>query len=217
MPAISTIAVTMRRPSAMRACCTMMSMLAAICSRTTGSGRSSSAISVTASSRARASRGVLACSVVNEPSWPVFMAVSMSKASAPRHSPTTMRSGRMRKALRTRSRMSTRPRPSALAGRASSATRCAWSSRSSAASSIVTMRSPSGIALDRMFSKVVLPEPVPPETSRFLRACTHCRRNRAMGSLSEPAASKSAMPGAAVETCVWSGSRRGWQWARSPH
>ena len=40
-----------------------------------------------------------------EPSWPVFMAWSMSSASPPRHSPTMMRSGRMRRALRTRSRI----------------------------------------------------------------------------------------------------------------
>ena len=53
------------------------------------------------SSRARASRGVLACSVVIEPAWPVFMAWSMSSASAPRHSPMMMRSGRIRRALRT--------------------------------------------------------------------------------------------------------------------
>ena len=57
------------------------------------------------SSREIASRGLLACSVVSEPSWPVFMACSMSSASAPRHSPTMMRFGRIRSVLRTRSRM----------------------------------------------------------------------------------------------------------------
>ena len=45
------------------------------------------------------SRGVLAWTVVSEPSWPVFMACSMSSASPPRHSPTMMRSGRMRRAV----------------------------------------------------------------------------------------------------------------------
>ena len=55
---------------------------------------------------------LLACTVVSEPSWPVFIACSMSSASPPRTSPTMMRSGRMRSALRTRSRIVTAPRPS---------------------------------------------------------------------------------------------------------
>ena len=42
------------------------------------SGSSKPAIMIMVSSRARASRGVLAWSVVIEPSWPVFMACSMS-------------------------------------------------------------------------------------------------------------------------------------------
>ncbi len=50
-----------------------------------------------ASMRESASRGVLAWTVVIEPSWPVFMAWSMSSTSAPRTSPTTIRSGRMRR------------------------------------------------------------------------------------------------------------------------
>ena len=45
------------------------------------------------SSRVSASRGVLAWIVVIEPSWPVFIACSMSSASAPRTSPMMMRSG----------------------------------------------------------------------------------------------------------------------------
>ena len=44
-----------------------------------------------------------------EPSWPVFIAWSMSSAAASRISPTTMRSGRIRSALRTRSRIVTSP------------------------------------------------------------------------------------------------------------
>ena len=104
-----------------------------------------------------ASRGELACSVESDPSWPVFMAWSMSSASAPRTSPTTMRSGRMRSALRRRSRSSTSPLPSMLAGRLSS--RITWRcwSRSSAASSMVTMRSSAGIIDDSTLSSVVLP------------------------------------------------------------
>ena len=61
------------------------------------------------------SRGLLAWPVDIEPSWPVFMAWSMSSASPPRHSPTMMRSGRMRSELRTSSRMVIAPLPSMLA------------------------------------------------------------------------------------------------------
>jgi hypothetical protein len=57
------------------------------------------------SRRRSASCRVFACSVVSEPSWPVFIACSISSASAPRHSPTTIRSGRMRSAFFTRSRI----------------------------------------------------------------------------------------------------------------
>ena len=48
-----------------------------------------------------ASAGVLACIVVNEPSWPVFIAWSISTASSPRTSPMMMRSGLIRRALMT--------------------------------------------------------------------------------------------------------------------
>src|SRR5690606_18356667 len=55
--------------------------------------------------RLMASRGELACRVPIEPSWPVFMACSRSKASGPRTSPTMIRSGRMRRPSLTRPRM----------------------------------------------------------------------------------------------------------------
>ena len=47
-------------------------------------------------------------SVVRLPSWPVFIACSMSSASSPRTSPTMMRSGRIRRALTTSSRCADR-------------------------------------------------------------------------------------------------------------
>ena len=106
-----------RAPSDARSSCTITLMAEAICSRMARTGRSKPAISTMVSSRARASRAVLAWTVVIEPAWPVFMAWSMSRASPPRHSPTTIRSGRIRRALRTRSRMRTSPCPSELAGR----------------------------------------------------------------------------------------------------
>ena len=124
------------------------------------------------SMRASASRGVLACTVVSEPSWPVFIACSMSSASPPRTSPSTMRSGRIRRLLRTRSRCVTAPRPSMLGGRVSSRTTCGCCSCSSAESSIVTMRSCSGMKPESRLSSVVLPAPVPPETTTFSRPRT---------------------------------------------
>ena len=132
------------------------------------------------------SRGVLAWPVDIEPSWPVFMAWSMSSASPPRHSPTMMRSGRMRRELRTSSRMGIAPLPSMLAGRDSSVTTCSWRSWSSAASSMVTMRSSLGMNDDRTLSIVVLPEPVPPETKMFRRASTHARRKSNISGVAVP-------------------------------
>ena len=116
-----------------------------------------------------ASRGLLACSVPIEPSWPVFIACSRSNASGPRTSPTMMRSGRMRRQFLTRSRMVISPSPSRLGGRVSSRTTCGCCSCSSAESSQVMMRSSLSIEPVRQLSSVVLPEPVPPEISTLQR------------------------------------------------
>ena len=62
-------------------------------------------MSTMVSRRDSESRGLLAWTVVIEPSWPVFMAWSMSSAAPSRTSPTTMRSGRMRSEFLTRSRI----------------------------------------------------------------------------------------------------------------
>ena len=144
MPAISVICVTRREPSTSREMCTSRSKPPAICSRIALTGSSMPAISTSISSRCSASRAEFAWTVVSDPSWPVFIAWSMSSVSAPRTSPTMIRSGRMRSALRTRSRMRTSPSPSTFGGRDSSETTCRCSSRSSAASSTVTIRSVAG-------------------------------------------------------------------------
>ena len=68
--------------------------------------------------------GLFECTVVSEPSWPVFIAWSMSSASAPRASPTITRSGRIRSELRTSSRILTSPWPSTFGGHASSEHTC---------------------------------------------------------------------------------------------
>ena len=136
-------------------------------------------------------RGELACAVESEPSWPVFMACNMSRASPPLTSPTMIRSGRMRRALRTRSRTVTSPRPSTLGGRASSPTTCGLPNRSSAASSIVMRRSPSGMNEASTLSSVVFPELAPPETTMLARPRTHSERNRIILGPTDPLATRS--------------------------
>ena len=116
----------------------------------------------------------------------------MSSASGPRTSPTTIRSGRIRSALRTSRRIVTSPRPSRFGGRASSRTTCGWRSRSSAASSIVTTRSPAPMNADSALSVVVLPEPVPPQTRRLARARTARARKSSSGRVSVPLATSSS-------------------------
>ena len=71
-------------------------------------------------------------------------------------------------------------------GRDSSVTTCSWRSWSSAASSIVTIRSSFGMNDERTLSVVVLPEPVPPDTKMFRRASTHARRNSNISGVEVP-------------------------------
>ena len=159
----SVMGETRREPSSNRSRWTIRSSADETCCRIARTGRSYPAISTIVSMRWSASRGEFAWTVDIDPSWPVFIAWSMSSASAPRTSPTMIRSGRMRSELRTSSRIAISPSPSMFLGRASSRSTCSWCSWSSAASSIVTIRSASGIADESAFSSVVLPVPVPPE------------------------------------------------------
>ena len=78
------------------------------------------------------------------------------------------------------------PRPSMLAGRASSASTWSWWSWSSLASSTVTMRSSVGMNDDSTLSVVVLPVPVPPETITLSRPTTQACRKRAAWAFSVP-------------------------------
>ncbi len=130
--------------------------------------------------------------VDSEPSWPTVMAWIMSSASPPRHSPTMMRSGRMWSALRSRSRVVISPDPSRLAGRASSVMTCSWRSWSSAASSMVMIRSSSGTKAEITLRVVVLPDPVPPDTNRLSRASTHARRKSNISSVAVPNRTRSS-------------------------
>ena len=107
------------------------------------------------------------------------MAWSMSSASSPRTSPTTMRSGRIRRELMTSCRWRMAPLPSTLGGRVSSRATCSWCSCSSAASSMVTMRSRSEMKPESTLSSVVLPAPVPPLMSMFSARGRSARGTRA--------------------------------------
>ena len=121
------------------------------------------------------------------------MAWSISSASGPRHSPTIILSGRIRSVLTTKSRILTRPLPSILAGRASKQTRFSCDSFSSAESSTVIIRSSSGMNCDSTFSNVVLPEPVPPETSMFILFTTAASKNSAISFVILPNPIKSSV------------------------
>ncbi len=192
MPTTSLIAVTLRVPSLSRACWMTRSSAPATWSRMARTGRSMPAMRTIVSRRERLSRGVFACTVVSEPSWPVFIAWSMSRAAPSRTSPTTIRSGRMRSEFFTSSRMLIRPRPSMLAGRDSRRSTWCWRSWSSAASSMVTMRSSSGMKLEMTLSSVVLPEPVPPEMTMLRRPRTQAARKSRTSGVKVPKLTRSA-------------------------
>ena len=92
----------------------------------------------------------------------------------------------MRSELRTSSRIGISSSPSRFFGRDSSRSTCVWLSRSSAASSIVTIRSSFGIAVESALSSVVLPEPVPPEISMFSWAWMQRWRNSTVSVAERP-------------------------------
>ena len=77
------------------------------------------------------------------------------------------------------------PWPSRFGGRVSM--RITWGcwSCSSAESSIVATRSFGGMKLDRMFSSVVFPEPVPPETRMLTLASTQADINSTISDVIE--------------------------------
>ena len=80
-----------------------------------------------------------------------------------------------------------------LAGRVSM--RAVWicCSRNSAASSMVTMRSSSGMKEDSTLRIVVFPAPVPPETTMFSRAVTHACNRSAMPAVHARLRTRSAL------------------------
>ncbi len=103
------------------------------------------------------------------------MAARSSRTSAPRHSPTIKRSGRMRRACRTSSARSTTPAPSRLPCLLWRPTAWGCAGLNSAASSTVTRRSPGSLRARRVESNVVLPVPVAPLMRKFIRPVTILR------------------------------------------
>ena len=77
------------------------------------------------------------------------------------------------------------PCPSRLGGRVSRRTTCGCCSCSSAASSQVMTRSVGSMKAVRVFSRVVLPEPVPPEMTMLQRQAPMTPRTRAPSGLME--------------------------------
>ena len=78
------------------------------------------------------------------------------------------------------------PLPSMFGGRDSSRITCGCCSLSSAASSIVRIRSSSGMNDEMTLSVVVFPAPVPPATMMLIRPRTHASRNCATGEVIVP-------------------------------
>ena len=118
----------------------------------------------------------------------------MSRTSAPRTSPTTSRSGRIRKALRTRVVSGTSPTPSTFACRADSCTTCGWATASSRESSTMRRRWRSGAADSIAPSRTVLPEPVPPEMRRLARRETASAMRVTSGAGMNPSRTRSSRP-----------------------
>ena len=172
MPATSVMAVIRREPSFMRACWMTRSTAPATCSRMARTGRSTPAISTMVSRRDRLSRGVFAWTVVIEPSWPVFMAWSMSRAAPSRTLADDDAVGPHTQRVLDELADGDRAPALDVGGRDSRRRTWSWCSWSSAASSMVMMRSSSGMNEEMTLSRVVLPEPVPPEMMMLRRPLT---------------------------------------------
>ena len=158
------------------------SIASATCAQSASHGICPSASWAMLASRRGARSAECACSVVSEPPCPVFSAASKSRASGPRTSPTTMRSGRCRKACRTSSRIVIGRSPR----RASRRTQLGASRASSRVSSMTTTRSRSSNLSASACSKVVLPLPVAPEISTLRRCRMAPTADAASDSLKAP-------------------------------
>ena len=112
--------------------------------RMTGIGRSKPAIMTIISRRAQGVARVVGVDRRQRAFVAGVHGLEHVERLAPRTSPMMMRSGRIRKLLRTRSRCLTSPMPSRFGGRVSRRTTCGCCSFNSAESSMVTRRSSGG-------------------------------------------------------------------------
>ena len=104
-PITSVMATILRLPSLKRDAWTTKSIADITWFLIADSGMSPAPIMTRYSRRLMASRGLFAWTVTMDPGCPVFIACMASSASAPRTSPTTMRSGRIRSAFFNKSRI----------------------------------------------------------------------------------------------------------------
>lgn len=134
----------------------------------------------------------LAWMVPAPPSCPVLSAASSSTTSAPRISPRTIRSGRIRIACFNRSDMVIAPAPSTLAERVTRLTVPGWAGLSSAVSSMQMIRWSGATSPSIAASRVVLPDPVPPTTRKARRCATMVRNTAAVSPVRVPPATRSS-------------------------
>ena len=183
----SVIEVTRRAPSCSRSMWMIRSSAEATCWRIARTGRSKPAIRTMVSTRASASRARVG---VDRRQRAVVARVHRLEhvqrlGAADLADDDAVGPHAQARCARGRGSV-TSPSPSMLRGRDSSRSTWRWLSCSSAASSIVTMRSSSGIAVDSALSSVVLPEPVPPEMRMFSSPTQAMSRNSAASVVSVP-------------------------------
>ena len=132
-----------------------------------------------------------------DPERPWLMAFNMGRTSSPRTSPTMTRSAFIRSALRTRRAIEMAPSPSALAGRASRATRSGCRSGTESKSQLKGLLDGHdpfvwGMAAAIARINVVLPEFIAPPTTMFFRARTAADRKLAIVTSRLPISTRSS-------------------------
>ncbi len=130
--------------------------------------------------RSKASRVSLAVDRAHRAVVAVFIACSMSSTSLPRASPTMMRSGRIRRAFL--QQIALRDFASAFIVRRPGFHRHHVPLLQLQFGRLLDGDDPFGFGNDRLmlFSIVVLPAPVPPLTTMFIRPCTQAMRKSAI-------------------------------------
>ena len=142
--------------------------------------------------RLSACRAELAWTVESVPECPVLRSCSKSNASAPANLSQDDAIGPVAEARLESSRMVTAGSPSG--DSASKRTRFGVLIWISAVSSMTRMRSSAGMKLARMFSRVVLPVPVPPEMRMFWRFRAPLSRMAASSWVRVPMRMRSSIP-----------------------